>query len=152
MNASIKWFSDLRWRKAQFLRHSEVFAQPGDMVTGKFIYYDPLTGASDFDGNPCGLLVLEQSDGTWVKLGLGKQSLDQAVLGAVITMESPEYADYPPGSLWIGVKFIGTEGERNWKRFIAAVGIEPAQEEKVAASSDSNPCSCLRRSRPRWPK
>ena len=39
------------------------FENPGDSITGTITEYNPTDGTTDFNGAPCGLMVVLQEDG-----------------------------------------------------------------------------------------
>ena len=57
------------------------FNEPGDFVAGYVVTYDPIKGGRKFDGEECGVLVLETTDGEHTVVTLDKPRLATVVAG-----------------------------------------------------------------------
>lgn len=63
------------------------FEHDGDTVKGKLLSYQPHHGAQNYDRTAeVGCVVLEQPDGSWLKVGLDKGQLATAVDNAHIAL------------------------------------------------------------------
>lgn len=58
------------------------FAQLGDGITGTVVQYDPDAGATTFDGDVCGHVVVQDDDGDWMTVSLDKGALRDKVRAA----------------------------------------------------------------------
>ncbi len=58
------------------------FGVIGDGVTGTVVNYDPTSGATTFDGDVCGHLVVQDDDGDWMTVTLDKGALRDKVAAA----------------------------------------------------------------------
>ena len=58
------------------------FAEPGDAVWGRVDEYNPDSGATTYDDEPCGYINLRQPDGTVYRIGLDKNALRDKVVAS----------------------------------------------------------------------
>lgn len=75
--------TDIQWEEVEGAQGSFAkFETPGDTYMGTVVAYNATSGASDFDGNDCGYLVLEDTEGDLWTITLDKGALRDKVAAA----------------------------------------------------------------------
>ena len=75
--------TDLEWETIDSAPGNFVkFGAIGDGVTGTVVNYDATSGATTFDGDPCGHIVVQDDTGTWHTVSLDKGALRDKVAAA----------------------------------------------------------------------
>ena len=90
------------------------FATIGDSVAGTVVSYDPDRGGKNFDGDECGVLVLEDADGDHVIVTLDKGRLKDVVKNGEPVEGKPLRITY--------VSDLESKAGRSYKNFGIAVG------------------------------
>ena len=90
------------------------FSEPGTSVSGLLAHYHPTWGATDYDGNDCGVLVLVEGELRAVKIALDKGQLATAVSNALMFAKQAL-----PAALLVKVTYEGMSepGNKGYKRF-----------------------------------
>lgn len=74
-------WTDVEVAPGNYVRWNEI----GDQVTGWVVSYDPSAGSTDFDGNECGLLVIDDHE----TRELRSITLDKGALKTAVAAASP---------------------------------------------------------------
>jgi len=112
--------------QATIFANKNTFPEKDACIVGRFVHYDAHYGATTYDGDPCGVLILElppDADGRAVrmKLTLDKPQLQEAVYMAMVDLRwVSDVEQEPRTSYWMIVRYLGeTEGKggSKYKRF-----------------------------------
>ena len=122
---ALKEMPDVQWHpnkmaSARFVKFGEALDNEGDVIYGRLVHYHPSSGAQNFDRTgDVGLLVLEDDEGKWWKIGLEKGALASAVNGAFISLADRSLTD----PTYIAIQFSGmSDTEPPYKMFKAWAG------------------------------
>ena len=107
----------LRQPRVRFA-NSKDFANAGDSITGLLVHYHPTWGATDFDGNNCGVLVLMEGEGGAVKIALDKGQLATAADNAIMFA----HLHMPGAPKLVRVTYEGKPDGKDYKRYSVHVG------------------------------
>ena len=113
----IEWLSN-SWRFANAVDIEET-----EVVLGLVLAYQPLWGATTFDGDVCGMLLIEEIDtAQWWKVSLDKGALADAVDMAINTARI--MAGLHPGSpqFVIAIRYLGKNDVKGYKQYKVTAG------------------------------
>lgn len=95
------------------------FANAGDCITGLLVGYHPMWGATTYDGDDCGSLMLLTDRENVIKIALDKGQLATAV-GNALTLADAQIG--PPTPKLVRVTYEGADEAKGWKRYSVKVG------------------------------